>query len=175
MTTKTPIYLFPAISILFYFCNSFNLAEKHLSRTRELKADKEGAAITSKITFATALVKVCAFSPIWDSIDNLILEYLKKETILTSIPDYYAFICQHISNKNVLTNLNDTVIAHPTDSHPPLSTRIEALGINFEEASNEALNITPEISASQIIDNYEMIEEEITHSYQTYLLKNQQS
>lgn len=60
--------LLPAIALLSYFYESFAVAESEISRERELEADRLAVAATHPKAFATALVKVCVYSEVFESL-----------------------------------------------------------------------------------------------------------
>jgi len=55
----------------------------------------------------------------------------------------------------------EQTISHPTDTHPPVSKRLEELGINAKDITKDML-IVPSDPAIQLIDNHQDIEQEIT-------------
>ncbi|WDT80696.1 MAG: M48 family metallopeptidase [Candidatus Manganitrophus sp.] len=71
------IALLPAIAVLGYFFESFATAESRISRQRELAADQAGISLTSPKTLAAALVKVHAFSGLWETVDQMALDVMK--------------------------------------------------------------------------------------------------
>ena len=58
----------PAVWTLSYFYNCFASAESKLGRERELHADAIAAQVTSGRTIGIALLKVCAFAPLWNEV-----------------------------------------------------------------------------------------------------------
>lgn len=81
----------------------------------------------------------------------------------------YASIVDSAAAPEVLKDIAGTHLSHPTDSHPPLATRLESLDISLESVSSVALDVRPENPAHGLIEDVEAIEEEISSAYQTIL------
>ena len=84
------IALLPAIAILTHFLESFAVAEHKLGRDRELAADQAGALVTDARTMATALVKVHAFSGLWNNLQQAAVEALKEGKLFVNASKTYA-------------------------------------------------------------------------------------
>lgn len=165
------IALLPAIAILSYFLECFSVAESRISRDRELSADKEGANITNPITMSTTLVKVHVFYGIWNTIQQAAGEALREGKAFINVSKTYAEIALNQANPDVLDGIAETQLSHPTDSHPPLCIRLEALGIMLKDIVNVSLDVNPSNPAINIIDEAEKKEEEISGAYQAILAK----
>ena len=156
------IALIPALSILSFFLEAFSTAERAISRERELAADQVAAGATAPRTLATALVKVSAFSGLWGTIHEDMLELLTKGKQFTNISAVFARLVQDNSNMDALQGLDGTLLPHPTDSHPPLSQRLQALGISVADIADAALCTAPELPAVALIADYESFEKDLT-------------
>ena len=66
----------------------------------------------------------------------------------------------------------DEKLAHPTDTHPPLGVRLEALGHSLAAIETAALNVSPVSKAIELIDNYETTEKELTGLETKYMVKS---
>ena len=62
------LFLFPSIYLLRFFFDAFSYAENQISRERELAADALAAHVQGSEPIANALVKLAAFSSIWDGV-----------------------------------------------------------------------------------------------------------
>jgi len=84
----------------------------------------------------------------------------------------YAEACVQNAEPKALEGIADTHTNHPTDSHPPLSLRLQSLKTAINEVSAAALSVAPPEAAISYIPNYEKKEEEISQTYQVLLARN---
>jgi Zn-dependent protease with chaperone function len=164
------VALIPAIYMLAFFLECFSGAENKISREREIAADAVAAETAGAANIATALVKIVAFTGLWDSVTSAMHDSLQKGTITLGEKEYDAqeffsnvsnvFVSMVANNADVkaLEGLDAKTIPHPTDSHPPLSVRLAALKTTLAEVGPDALNISPEPASSEVIDNLELLE-----------------
>lgn len=163
--------LLPAIAILSYFLECFSVAESRLSRDRELEADKAGASVTSAATIASALVKIHAFSGIWQGLQEAAVNALKEGRVFVNASKTYAEAVVRSAAPEALEGIATTHMSHPTDSHPPLSVRLQSLQRTISDVSASALNVTPNETATTHILDIESREEEISQAYQLILAR----
>lgn len=164
------IALLPAIAIFSYFLESFSKAESKISRYRELLADKEGAIASDNSSMASALVKVHAFSPLWENLQHAMIEALQKRQMFTNASKTFYDAIAENANPEILKGLSDSTLFHPTDSHPPLSVRLKSLEKAMEAIESEALNINSADSI-EFVKQYEELETEISGLYQAILAR----
>jgi len=153
--------LLPAFILLNLFLRSFEIAEKSLSRDRELAADKLGAQEAGTEAATAALVKVHAFSKVWDLIEK------KKVIADPHTKNMSKMIFQFLDNypiSELFKNLQNEHTFHPANSHPLLSIRLEALGQTLASIKDQAADIHPRNPAIALIDRAEEIEERATAS-----------
>jgi len=62
---------------------------------------------------------------------------------LSNVSELYAITVAQSAAPKSLDGRDAKTIPHPTDSHPPLSTRLAALGQNVIGIGSGALNVTP--------------------------------
>lgn len=165
------IALLPAIAILSYFFESFAVAEKSLSRERELAADSEGASITSPATLATALVKVHAFAPLWGHLQEAALKALAEGKAFVNMSKTYAEAITDGAAPESLVGIDGTHLSHPTDSHPPLGTRLQALHMEISQVTDSALTLNPATPAIAWITDPEKHEQALSDAYQAILAR----
>ena len=161
----------PAIAILSYFLECFSLAETRIGRDRELAADKEGAAVTDSRTIATALVKIHAFSPAWESLCDAAVRALKEGKALTNVSGAFAGLASGAADAKILDDIAGRSLSHPTDSHPPLGIRLDSLGIGLSDVSTDALAVNPASPAIEMISEYETMEQDISAAFQALLAR----
>ena len=161
--------LLPAIAIFGYFFESFSVAESTISRSRELAADSEGARVTDSATIATALVKLHAFSGLWEGLEYADEEALQEGRAFVNASKTYAEAVVEHANPDALDGIAEMHLSHPTDSNPPLAVRLDSLGISMKEIAEQSLRINPESRALDLISGAEQVEETISMAYQAML------
>ncbi|WP_448592708.1 M48 family metallopeptidase [Thermoflexus hugenholtzii] len=162
------IPMLPAIAVLSYFLESFSMAERRLSRERELEADRVGASLTSPRALASALVKLHAFIGLWEGWEGIIAALMRQGITLENISQGYADLVLQNARPEALQGIANGRLAHPTDSHPPLAVRLQSLQIGLDDVATDALAVRPPQAAITLISNAEKLEEEISQVY--YLL-----
>ncbi len=116
----------PAITLGTHMMAVFDGAVKHWSRLREIEADRAGAQHSGAEMAARALVRTALLQPV---IGHVLDETWRKPA--TASPDLVAAIVAHAEAAglgNAAAALEDRQ-PHPTDSHPPTSQRLGALGL----------------------------------------------
>ena len=155
----------PAIAMLSYMYEIFATNVAKIGRDREHKADEAGAEAGSPKALSTALIKVSLYSDLWNHARKQNIERLNKGKIATNLSlvflDTARYDVQSEGIEEIMKSTLDQSIAHPTDSHPPISKRLNALGIEPDQISKEML-LVPEKAAIQLLDKPQEIEEEIT-------------
>jgi Zn-dependent protease with chaperone function len=154
--------LMPAQIVLAFFWNRFSAAEEGIGRARELAADRVGAEVTSATVAATALVKLHAFDRCWRNMRGLMRGAIVRGQPLPSIGPAFAEAARRVAVPSTLAGLDRQRLPHPTDSHPPLSQRLRALGVALEDVTAAALAVAPEPSALTLCPDAECIERELT-------------
>ena len=72
---------------------------------------------------------------------------------------------------SALEGIADAHLSHPTDSHPPLSVRLQFLEVRLDDVASDALAVTPPEPAITWISDAEKQEEEISGAYQLLLAR----
>jgi Zn-dependent protease with chaperone function len=165
------VALLPAMAVFGYFLESFSVAESRISRDRELAADMAGASVTSNDAIATALVKLHAFSGIWNDFLPAAVEQLREGKFFINASKLFAEVAAEQAKPEALTEIGETHLSHPTDSHPPLSTRLQALGMHMNQLSEGALDVAPTYSALSLFDNPEECEQDVSAKFQMFLAR----
>lgn len=109
------------------FLGSFHNAVRFWSRKRELAADAVGARAASAQAVASSLLRIAALEPHvdealashWDqggTVQGGVLAHVRKLVAERGMTDP----SQHLQNRQ----------AHPTDTHPELAERLDALGMS---------------------------------------------
>ncbi len=163
------IGLLPAIVVLTYFLESFSIAESRLSRYRELAADQAGAGVTSPPVMAAALVKVHAFSGVWEGLQEAAAKALREGRVFVNASALYADVVSRSASSEALKGVGEAHVSHPTDSHPPLSDRLRSLHLTLAEVTTAALAVSPSDPSAGLVPDLERQEEEISQAYQVLL------
>ncbi|HEX9444238.1 MAG TPA: M48 family metalloprotease [Candidatus Binatia bacterium] len=156
------IALFPAYYCLSYFLESFSLAESKLSRERELSADRVGADLVGEASCGTALMKIHAFQDFWEWFRQGLRESLAADQPFTNASRMFAEGVKVSWREGAFDGLEERDTPHPTNSHPTLKVRLEALSLKAPMLVAEGLVALPDRPAVELIAHYEQIEEELT-------------
>lgn len=155
----------PAIAILSYMIEVFATNERTIGRERELAADEAGAEASSPSALASALVKVSLYSGLLDQVRSANIERLKKGKIARNFSsvfqDMAKYDVEHDSLEKIKSQVLETRIAHPTDTHPPTSERLAALGVSPDDVNKQML-LVPTSPAIELLDEHSALEEELT-------------
>ena len=164
------IALIPAYVVLEYLLECFALAEKRLSRERELVADRAGAIVTTPHVMATALVKLHAFTGAWEGVKQAAAESLRQGLALVNLSKVYASTVLQMATPEALEGLAEVQLNHPTDSHPSLWVRLRSLGVELEEVAADALEVPGGKAAITLVPKASRLEEEMSKVYQVLML-----
>ena len=88
--------------------------------------------LISKTDMMTALVKLHAFSGQWDYIQEATIANLNNGKVFVNISKTFEKALPDKVDKDLLEKIIETHLAHPTDSHPPLSDRLKSLNFKIE-------------------------------------------
>lgn len=163
------VALLPAIAVFGYFLDSFSRAESKIGRDRELAADNAGASVATPKAIGSALVKLHAFSGIWNDLQIEALDRLRDGKYFINASMLFAERASERAVPAFLEGITATHLSHPTDSHPPLATRLHALGLTLAELQSDALSVQPADAALDLFDHVEALEEELSERVQLYL------
>lgn len=128
-----PIYHF-----MLCFRVLFELSLGKLSREREFRADAIAAQVTSPEDFSSGLMKIVAFSNYRQSVEKELFEQ-EQTSQIANITDkidtgFNKFALSFVQNED---NIGSLQTSHPFDSHPPISERTAALGVELDSLLNE--------------------------------------
>lgn len=163
--------LLPAIAIFSFFLDRFAIAENRHSRSRELLADRAGAEASSTRAMASALVKVHAFTAIWNEVQQASIEAMKEGKVYRNTSALFAEAVANNATMAAFEGIADMHTSHPTDSHPTLAVRLRSLGIDLASVSDEALAVRPVPSAAGFVPETEAQEEALSETYQMLLAR----
>ena len=174
------VALLPAITILSFFLDCFSVAESRVSRERELAADQVGARAVDLRTYAVALVKIHAFVRCWEEVRSKMRDALAEGKQITNSSLFFEDISRelqmsyYLGEWDPLQGLSERRLVHPTDSHPPLSARMESLRMSMTDVADDAINTCPEAAAISLISECEPLEEQLTDVEHALLVRSGQ-
>jgi Zn-dependent protease with chaperone function len=166
--------LLPSVYLLSFFLDAFSRAENQIGRDRELAADGLAAQIESPTAIASVLVKMSAYTFIWNQVLQWARESHSKGTVSASGQSYnpnevffnmseiFSNVAIDSATPDILTNLDSVKTPHPTDTHPPLSVRLHSLNTNVESIAPHALLVKHDNPSSNLFDDLHHLETEIS-------------
>jgi Zn-dependent protease with chaperone function/uncharacterized tellurite resistance protein B-like protein len=155
----------PAILVLSYLFVIFASNVEKISRDREHRADLSGVEAGSGIALATALLKTSLYSSLWNQAREQNIERLDQGKTTDNLSLVFQDTAKYDIEEEKIDEIMQVTlqrsIYHPTDSHLPLSVRLDKLKVKPEDISKNIL-LVPDYPAVKLIDNYEEVEKEIT-------------
>ncbi|MFO1092650.1 MAG: M48 family metallopeptidase [Planctomycetaceae bacterium] len=129
----------PIFYYMLCFRALYEVSLSRLSRKREFRADRIAVETTSPNAFAGALLKIAAYDKYRSTVQE---ELFKQEQALANaniserieqgFPQYATAFAAD-------TEIGAVSTAHPFDTHPPLSQRLEAIGHRLDSAETGVL------------------------------------
>ncbi len=149
----------PIFYYMLFFRALYEISLRRHSRRREFRADHIAVETTSSAALAGALLRIIAYSKYRNSVEN---ELFKQEQVLETanvserieqgFPQYATLFASG-------SEIADLPSSHPFDSHPPLSLRLEAIGVPlYDDKAQSLLANSPDGAWYQRIHNAEQIE-----------------
>ena len=133
----------PAKAALSFMYEIFPRNERTIGRERELRADRVGASVSSPMDLATSLVKVSLYAGLWGTAQKQNVERLNDGKVSRNLSkvfqDLAKYDVEHESIDEIMASVLQTTIAHPTDTHPSVAARLEALGVAASEIDKDKL------------------------------------
>ncbi|HDP0036255.1 hypothetical protein DGG96_17005 [Legionella qingyii] len=153
--------LLPSFIFMNIFIGAFEKSEKAISRKRELNADSVGIKISSKEEMSSALLKAHIYQYVWLYTQQQMEKVLSEGKQIINISTFFAQICKEIPQDFMKNEIGNTHTSHPTDSHPPLSIRLNSMGLDVDSIYNKGINIESD-QAITLIEDIETLEKELT-------------
>jgi Zn-dependent protease with chaperone function len=164
-TGLATIPLAAPLLILGQFFESFAVAERKMSRDRELAADAVGAKLTSPETTASALVKLHAIVPDWIDTARSSIISLRDGVPMGNVSARFADRAALGARASHFSDLLDERTPHPIDSHPPLKERLAALHVPLTAVADQAAKLAPASSAAALFGDTEHLEIELSEAF----------
>jgi Zn-dependent protease with chaperone function len=151
-TGARAIALLPATAIFEFFVDRFALADGRHARERELVADAASVEVTSPRAAATALVKSHAYGPLWPSaFAEAAATDISAGGRVPNASVVFASAAARAAAPALLDGILETHTPHPTDRHPSLAVRLEALGVALPDITLDALDVAPAAPAATLL------------------------
>lgn len=161
----------PAFVLLSYMIDVFHRNVSTIGREREFEADKAATEVAVPSALATSLLKIGLYAHAWNNLQKNAIARLEQRKMTRNMSKLFASTVKYDVNKEalpeVISNITQDTISHPTDSHPPTGIRIQQLGVPMESIDNSLL-LMPQESGIGLIENYIELEEKLTTLQQQY-------
>lgn len=166
--------LLPSVYLLSFFFDAFSRPESLIGRDRELSADALASRVESASAIASVLVKISAYTGIWYELIEWAKESRATGIVTFGDKSYEARSCFYnmsqlyaamVADKvdpSLLRNLDLVKTPHPTDTHPPLNIRLNALGTPIESVAALALLVESDQQSSLLFERLEELEVQIS-------------
>jgi Zn-dependent protease with chaperone function len=164
--------LLPAAVILRFCLDRFSAAERTIGRQRELAADKVGSSLAGTEPLISALVKTSVFAPIWHYMEQKTIEILNAGRVYVNLAETFkdnvVAVGESMEPKQLLADTAESRQSHPTDTHPTLRERADALKVDLAQA--ERWLTETDDPAIEAIQEYEELEKQLTVNQQRMYL-----
>jgi len=138
------LFVRPLLANLEVLWDSFSRSERRISRERELEADKGAAKATSPHLLANALSKTASFSHLWRMAIQDNAQAIRKGDFLNDATQaLYGYVVYECDDKYIHSRQQEILkerISHPTDTHPTVLERLEALDVSPNEIETETFD-----------------------------------
>ena len=123
----------------------FEVALARESREREFKADRIAAKLISPDAIARSLVKIAAYAQYRAKIEHeLFGQNRRHESAALGIAGYVAQgLPPYAASADFLAEMKTANVPHPFDSHPAMTERMRAVGVNLPESAYGAIVVRP--------------------------------
>jgi Zn-dependent protease with chaperone function len=160
---RTPVWSLarlPAMFLIQGMAVVLRLAVNRIRRTREFEADRVAVTVSSGDATASALVKVLVLSLMWKRFREGNAKYLSLGRAHLNLSARYLHALAGVLSKLDRVGFRDELLklrlAHPTDTHPILAERIQALGLTpaavFDRSIEELLQRREPIEGLQALE-----------------------
>jgi len=155
----------PAYVVLSYILDVFHKNISEINRDREFEADKAASEVAPSSALSSSLLKIGLYSSFWSKLEEKVITRLMEGKVTKNLSQLFLSSVNYDVNKEsipkVIKQISSQTISHPTDSHPPTSSRISKLGVNIDDINDDLLT-APDNSCIELIDNPKAVEEELT-------------
>ena len=166
---RNPIASFvmlPGRAALRHYYTCFSAAESQISRECELAADAMAAKTSGRDATASALVKLHIYRQLWDHFIRRLQGCLKMERECAARQSI-AFVDSVVAadRPKLIRDLLAIRSTDANDSHPTLSTRLAALGVDLTGVVEAARVIKPVDPAVRLLSEIDELDEELSQEH----------
>jgi Zn-dependent protease with chaperone function len=155
----------PPATFLGFFLGAVNEGERPGGH-REERADQAAAAVAGADSLASALIKLHAFALAWDAVVDAMVLAVHSRTQYVNASALFQEVVSSNAGPERLQGLGPQEQGHPTDRHPPLAQRLEALAVDPARLAATALDIAPALPAIGLVEDAESIEQRLSGAEQ---------
>ena len=155
----------PPATVLGFFLDAVNEGGAPADG-REARADRAAAAVAGADALASALVKVHVFAPAWEAVVDAMVYAVRSRTQYVNASALFQEIVASNADPERLKGLGPQEQGHPTDRHPPLAHRLEALSVDRERLAAASLVTSPTSPAIALVEDAEAIEQGLSAAEQ---------
>lgn len=113
----------------------------------------------------SALVKVHAFADVWPHTQFMAIASLREGRPPLNLSIDFAATVAQMAPETRFEMLVETHLSHPTDSHPALATRLEALGVDLASINEAAQLVAAPDPAAGLLGDVDRWERELSGQY----------
>jgi len=157
--------IMPPATLLGFFLDAVEEAEGP-GGGREQRADRAAAAVAGADALASALVKVHAFAPAWEAVVDALVYAVRSRTQYVNASALFHEVVSSNAGPERVRGVVPQEQGHPTDRHPPLAQRLEALQADPGRLAAAALVTTPASPAIGLVQDAEEIEQALSAAEQ---------
>jgi hypothetical protein len=95
------------------------------------------------VAFATALVKVHALWDAWEVTERRTWTAMAHGQYIANLSSSFVGVAREVARASKIEAMLEKELPHPTDTHPPLRTRLDALDVAIADVLEEGLNVRP--------------------------------
>lgn len=166
--------ILPARSVLRYMIEAFHTNVSAIGREREFAADRAATEVAQPVALATALLKVNLYAAAWHNLEAAIVRRMARRQGTRNMSWLFSSIVRYDVNREkipeVIDDIGAATIAHPTDSHPPTASRIEAMGLAVDDIDHAALLFSEDDNSIDLISEFRELEEKLTELQHRYYM-----
>jgi Zn-dependent protease with chaperone function len=126
---------------------------------REGRADEAAVAFAGANALASALVKAHAFAPAWDAVVAAMERAVRSGTQYVNASALFHEVVTAHAGPERLRGLGPQALGHPTDRHPSLAVRLDAIRADRSQLAASALMTTPESPAIGLVQEADALEQ----------------
>lgn len=154
-----------ADAILRWLLETFGRNERAISRDREFEADQVGLTAASPEALGLSLAKVAVYAPVWSAVRERNAARLNEGRISRNLSRVYADSARYDVSSRMIDRILELVLAtkmsHPTDTHPTVSERYQAVGFDPARLTIETLTRQGD-AASALVNEITPMEARLT-------------